>query len=40
MEEGVSWIHLDVAGTCINLNENKGTGYGARLLLQLARRLC
>lgn len=39
VEEGVEWIHVDVGGTCINLEENKGTGYGARLLLQLARKL-
>jgi leucyl aminopeptidase len=39
VEEGVEWIHLDVGGTCINVEENRGTGYGARLLLQLAREL-
>lgn len=39
VEEGVEWIHLDVGGTCINVSEVKGTGFGSRLLLQLARRL-
>lgn len=35
VEEGVKWIHLDIAGTTIVANE--GTGYGARLLVQYAR---
>lgn len=39
VEEGVEWIHLDVGGTCINTSEIKGTGFGSRLLLQLARKL-
>lgn len=39
VEEGVEWIHLDVAGPCVKLEERIGTGYGARLLLQLARSL-
>jgi leucyl aminopeptidase len=39
VEEGVEWIHLDVAGPCIDLKENRGTGFGARLLVQLSRLL-
>ncbi len=39
VEEGVQWIHLDVGGTCIDLAENKGTGFGARLLLALAHKM-
>lgn len=35
VEEGVSWLHLDVAGTAMIPNE--GTGYGSRLLIQYAR---
>lgn len=39
VEEGVQWIHLDVAGPCMKMEDRIGTGYGARLLLQLARTL-
>lgn len=35
VEEGVRWIHLDIAGTGIVGDE--GSGYGARILLQFAR---
>lgn len=35
VEEGVRWVHMDVAGTTIVGDE--GTGYGARILLQFAR---
>ena len=29
----MEWIHLDVGGTCINVSEARGTGFGSRLLL-------
>ena len=35
VEEGVEWLHLDVAGMAMIPTE--GTGYGARLLTQYAR---
>lgn len=35
VENGVKWIHLDVAGTAMVASE--GTGFGTRLLIQYAR---
>lgn len=35
VEEGVKWVHMDVAGTTIVGDE--GTGWGARILVQFAR---
>jgi leucyl aminopeptidase len=35
VEEGVRWVHMDIAGTAIVGNE--GSGYGARILVQFAR---
>jgi leucyl aminopeptidase len=35
VEEGVRWIHLDIAGMAIV--EKEGTGYGSRLLVQYVR---
>lgn len=35
VEEGVRWVHMDVAGTTIVAEE--GTGFGARILVQFAR---
>lgn len=35
VEEGVNWVHLDVAGMAMVASE--GTGYGARLLIQYIR---
>lgn len=35
VEEGVRWVHMDIAGTAIVGNE--GSGYGSRILVQFAR---
>lgn len=35
VEEGVRWVHMDVAGTTIVGDE--GTGFGSRILVQFAR---
>jgi leucyl aminopeptidase len=41
--EGIPWVHIDIAGTAWWAegenaeNSNGGTGYGVRLLLELAR---
>lgn len=35
VEDGVKWIHLDIAGT--SMVGGEGNGYGARLLVQYAR---
>ena len=35
VEEGVRWVHMDIAGTAIVGNE--GSGFGSRILVQFAR---
>jgi len=36
VEEGVSWAHIDIAGTA--MVAGAATGWGTRLLIQYARR--
>lgn len=35
VEEGVRWVHMDIAGTAIVSEE--GTGFGSKILIQFAR---
>lgn len=39
VEKGVKWIHLDSAGVCLDFPSKSGTGWGAKLLMHLAKHL-
>jgi len=37
VDNGVEWVHLDILGVAID--NGAGTGWGARLLIELAKVL-